>query len=138
MPGEHGDHLPCDPLGGADQSGLGRGGDVGREDHPRLLVERMVVRERVPGDHVEPRAGDRSCGEGFGEGVLVHQSAPGGVDQEGAWLHPAEFAPADQTPRLRRERQVQGDHVGASKEIRQGGGALGTQSVEIGIRPVGT
>ena len=52
-----------------------------------------------------------------GEGGAVHQRAAAGVDQQRLRLHQRQPPGIDQTLRLRRQRAVQAQHVGAPEEL---------------------
>jgi hypothetical protein len=65
---------------------------------------------------------------------LVDQRAAAGVDDDGIRLHPAEILGTDDAAGLRRQDDVQGDHVGTLEQRRllhaldaDGGGGLGGQ-----------
>src|SRR5512140_2715660 len=82
--------------------------DMGTADKIVQLDERRLHR-RLRVKDVEGRAGDLAFLQGPIKRLLVDDSATGGIDQDRGLLHGAQFTIADEAPRFRIERQMEGD-----------------------------
>ena len=68
-------------------------------------------------EDVEPRAEQPPLPQRVDQGSLVDQAAPGGVHHDRAVRHRIDAAPAQQVPRLRGERHVQGEGVARRDQL---------------------
>ena len=78
-----------------------------------LGVDRLLLVD------VDAGPGDLPLLEGGGQGALVDDAPPGGVDQDGGGLHQGQLGPRS-PPRLRGEGAVEGDEVALPEEVVQG------------------
>ena len=85
--------------------------------------------ERLGLEHVEG-SGRRAPGaQPSDQGIGVQQAAAGGVDQDGARLHPCKLGRTECPSGGGRQRQVQAYHVGVREQlIERDGGAPGTST----------
>jgi hypothetical protein len=88
-------------------------------DHHVGEPEQRAVGARLGGEDVDARAADPAVLERQRERVLVHDSAPRGVDDQHAGLDEPEFPFADQAGGLRGLRQVHGDEVSLREQVLQ-------------------
>ena len=79
---------------------LGRGAQVGGDEHLGMVDERVVGRRRLGLEDVDRRARDLARRQGLEQGGLVDQAASGAVDDPDARLHLRQLVRADQVPRL--------------------------------------
>ena len=100
-------HDPDEALSGL----FRRPGDVGRDD-AILSREQGVSRLwGLLGEYVQARPSQPPLVQCFCQSKLIHQGAPGCVDEERRGLHQGEQLPAHQAPGFLCQRAVQGDRV---------------------------
>ena len=75
--------------------------------------------------------------QGEGQRGLVHQAAPGGVDQEGARPHLLDGVLVDEMVVVFIESAVQGHAVGLEQQVLQGVDSLQPQGLLDAVRQVG-
>ncbi len=97
----------------------GAGAEV-RRDHHRRQAEQRRVGRRLPGEDVEGGAGHPTLPDGLGQRLLVHDAAPGDVDDAQLGLGPGQQLLADQAHRLGRLGQVHGEEVGLGHDPVEG------------------
>ena len=90
-----------------------RGGDHGRERQQR------AVGARLGGEHVDAGPGHPAVLERHRQRVLVHDAAPGGVDDPHAGLDEPQFPVPDQAHGLGVAGQVHADEVGLGQQLIQ-------------------
>ncbi len=94
----------------------GRGAEMrGRDDI--VAAEQRVLDGRLFDKDIDCRAGDMTAVERDGEVVLDDEAAAGTIDKANAALHLRNRAGIDQVFRRLRQRRVQGDEVGAGKQL---------------------
>ncbi len=89
---------------------------MGRGDEVRVAEQRVGCR-RLLDEDVEGRARDMAAVERRAQGGLVDQAAAGAIDDANAGLGLAEILGGEDVARLRRQRRVQGDEIGAREQI---------------------
>src|SRR5829696_5647046 len=99
---------------------LGRGGAQVRRDDGVGQAEQRAVGARLRGVDVEAGRRDLPGLEGVGQGRLVDQTAPRGVDDDDAALGRGELVGADQAHGLGGLRQVDRDEVRLPEQLLQG------------------
>ena len=99
--------------------GLGRRRPEVGGDHHRGQLEERRLGGRLLGEHVESRPLDLAGPDGLGQGVLVHDAAPGGVDDPQARLGLGQHVLPDEAEGLGVLRQVDGDEVGGGHQLLQ-------------------
>ena len=85
------------------------------------LEQRVAFLGRLLAEDVEAGARDQSLLERLRQRLLIHQSAPGRIDQNGRALHLAQLVDADHVASLVGQRQVQGNHVALRQHLIEGG-----------------
>src|SRR2546425_1827152 len=108
--------------------------DVRGGDHGLDPPERVVERQRLDVEDIEPGARESSALKGLDQGPLVHDRSPRGVDEIGRRLHERELACADQAASAWPQHDVDRHHVRPPQQLllgdqgrARGGGALGGQ-----------
>ena len=81
------------------------------------LAQRMIERQRLDVEHVEPGAGDLLVAQGREHRRLVDDRTARRVDQVGGGLHQAEFLGPDDAARSLRQDNVDGDEVRLAEQI---------------------
>ena len=69
---------------------------------------------------VQTGAPEPSLQKGVGEGLLVDDGPPGGVDQNRTGLHQTDAATVEEVPALRSQGEVEGEKIRQGKELLQG------------------
>src|SRR5271157_539095 len=90
---------------------LGLGGAMGGEHDIGAADERMVGGGRFFREDVGPITPETAGGQGFGNGVLVHDRTAAGVDQDGVRARQCKGGTVDHPSRTGIERNVQRDVV---------------------------
>jgi hypothetical protein len=93
---------------------------VRRADHVAHAKQRMVRRRRLLREHVEGGSAHLAGIEGLGQGLLVHDPAPGRVHDQHPWAHLLEGLPPQQSQRLLGAGNVDGDRVGPHQQLVEG------------------
>ena len=88
-----------------------------RQDHIRQLAQRMIDRQRLGVEDVEPGAGDPIFLQRLDQRGSSTQRPARGVDQISGRLHLRQFMRADQSARARAQHEVHGDEVGVAKQL---------------------
>ncbi len=95
--------------------------NVGGKDHvvPTLEggFEFFVLGLGLHGEYVNGGTGQSLVVEGGGQGINIHHTAAAGVEEEGAFFHPADLFLANHAHRIGGARHVEGHHIGAFHEI---------------------
>ena len=86
------------------------------EHRARQAAQAALGRQRLGGKGVCTVKGKLAAFQRIGYGFLVHQCAPGGVQQNGTGLHFCKGFPAHQPAGLRGSRTVQAEHITAGKQ----------------------
>ncbi len=89
---------------------------MGRGDEVRM-AEQRVGRRRLLDEDIESRARDMTAVERGAQGGLVDKAAAGAIDDANARLGLRQIFRREDVARLRRQRRVQGDEIGARQEI---------------------
>src|SRR5204863_2357351 len=110
-------HLLGDTDGDVDLRLAGRGAEVRGRYHLRQPQQRVIGRGRLVDEDVERGAGDVAARDRVGEILLVDDAAAGAVHDAHALLHLGDGGAVHQAARLRRERRVNGEEVGARVEL---------------------
>ena len=92
---------------------------VGGQDDIIHVIEGIVGGGRLGLLHVQAGPGDDAVLQGGDEGGLIHQSAPGGVDEAGGGLHFGQGIGVDEVAGLVAEGAVEGDEVAAGEQLVQ-------------------
>ena len=95
---------------------VGAGSQVRRGHHVREVKQR-VAGGRLGHEHVDASAGHPAVLERHAQGVLVHDAAPGRVDDAHTRLDQVQFTLPDQPDGLRRLRQVHADEIGLGQQV---------------------
>ncbi len=66
------------------------------EQHHLLQLSQRWVKGRFLFIDVKSCAGDDSCLEGVDQRFFIDDRTTSGIDEEGGWAHPGQFARADQ------------------------------------------
>ena len=98
------------------------------------MSEQRVGCRRLLDEDVEGRAGDMTAVQGRAQGTFVDETAAGAIDDAHALLRLRQIFRRQNVARLRRQRSMKGDEVGARQQIVQFelldadlGGALGAE-----------
>src|SRR5436190_39064 len=94
-----------------------RGAEVRRDDHLLEPEQRVVGGWRLLLEDVERRARHAPAADRVGERPLVHDAAPGAVDDPDSGLDAGERVLAEQMAGVPRQGHVNRDEVGAREEI---------------------
>ena len=86
-------------------------GDVRRHRDVVEAEQRVVLRRRLLGEHVEAGGGEAPALQRGAQRLRVHQPAARGIDQDRPGLHAREPRRVDHAVGLRRQRDVEGDDV---------------------------
>src|SRR6202021_438368 len=89
-----------------------------RGDEVRMAEQRVGCR-RLLDEDIESRARNMRAVEGRAQGGRVDQAAAGAIDDANARLRLGQIFRGEDVARLRRQRRVQGDEIGAREEIDQ-------------------
>ena len=81
------------------------------ENHIGQGPERVIFARRFAGKGIQAGAGDGMVLQSFRQRSLIHDSAPGRIDQIGGGLHPLELFAADEVPGFRGLGTVQGHNI---------------------------
>src|ERR1700722_11122328 len=89
-----------------------------RGDEVRVAEQRVGWR-RLLDEDIESRARNMTAVERRAQGGLIDQAAAGAIDDANARLRLGQIFRGEDVGRLRRQRRVQGDEIGAREEIDQ-------------------
>ena len=86
------------------------------EHRARQTAQPALGRQWLGGKGIGAVKGKLATFQRIGYGFLVHQCAPGSVQQNSVWLHFCKGFPADQPAGFRGGRAVQAEHIAAGKQ----------------------
>src|SRR5688572_12563342 len=92
---------------------------VAREDHVIQPEKRIVRRQRLRLEHVEPRTRNAAVDKSIRQCPLIHYAASGGVDQVCAPLHKSQAASIDQMASLAAQGAVDGNEIRLREKLVQ-------------------
>lgn len=97
-----------------------------------VLEQLIICGQGFPLNPVQSCTGQVSGAHGGGQGGVVYQTAPGGVDEDGSGLHALQLLRPDHVPGGVQKRHMEGDDVRGAQQLSQNGEKCGEQFAQCG------